>query len=109
MKPNKTLQTASLLSELAAELRRQASHQANPPKELDDSLLPFAESIAPRVAAELAVTAVEEVDREIGTFTDDMIRDIEALGDKMRLRRQIHRQMHIDQIQTIVGHPEKSA
>ena len=70
---------------------------------LNEALLPLCKAIVPKTAAELAVTTAEEADKEIETLTDKLIMDIEALGDKRRLGRHIHRQMHIDQIQAILG------
>ena len=66
----------------------------------NDTLLPICLAIPPRVAANLAVAAAEAVDRELEQASSELIADIEALGDRFRLWRSIHRCSHLDQIET---------
>lgn len=66
---------------------------------INDALLPLLLSIPPRDAADLAIAAAEAIDHELGQLAPEMIAAIEALGDKRRLFRSIHRGMHLDQIE----------
>jgi len=77
------------------------------PDVINDALLPLLLSIPPRKAADLAIAAAEAIDHELGQLSPDMIAAIETLGDKRRLFRSIHRDMHLDQIEealTGLGH-----
>jgi len=65
----------------------------------NDSLLFLWRALEPRVAANLAVSSAEEVDRELEDTTSDMISKIEGIGEKNRVYRSIHRKMHLDQIE----------
>ncbi len=65
----------------------------------NDALLPLCLAIPPRAAAELALAAAEAVDGEIEKLSPDLIARIEALGDRFRLYRCVHRKMHLDQIE----------
>ena len=61
-------------------------------------LLPILLALPPRQAAELAITAAEEADRELSDASPELVAAIEAQG-KFRLRRSAHRQEHLDQIE----------
>ena len=72
------------------------------PIEIDvtnDSLLSTWRALPPRVAAKLAVSSAEEVDRELEEASSDLIAAIEGLGEKFRLYRSIHRKLHLDEIE----------
>jgi len=64
----------------------------------NDSLLPLWRAMPPRVAAELAVSSAEAIDRELQEASSDLIDAIESLGEKFRLYRSIHRKLHLDEI-----------
>ncbi len=64
----------------------------------NDSLLPLWRAMPPRVAADLAVSSAEAIDRELQAASSDLIDAIEGLGEKFRLYRSIHRKLHVDQI-----------
>ena len=64
----------------------------------NDSLLSTWRALPPRVAANLAVSSAEEIDRELEEASLDLITAIEGLGEKFRLYRSIHRKMHLDEI-----------
>ena len=70
---------------------------------INDSLLPLCKTIPPRVAASLAIVAAEAVDRELEQLPVQMVEAIEALRDNRRLRRSMHRGMHLDQIEAILS------
>lgn len=68
----------------------------------NDTLLPFFQALPPRRAAELAVAAAEAIDLELVEVPAETIAAIEALGDKFRLYRSIHRRMHLDTIESLL-------
>ena len=65
----------------------------------NDSLLSTWRALTPRVAANLAISSAEEIDRELEEASSDLITAIEDLGEKFRLYRSIHRKMHLDEIE----------
>jgi len=65
----------------------------------NDSLLSTWRALPPRVAANLAISSAEEIDRELEEASSDLITAIEDLGEKFRLYRSIHRKMHLDEIE----------
>jgi hypothetical protein len=74
----------------------------------NDSLLSIWLAIPPRVAANLAVSSAEEVDRELEEATSDLITKIESLGETFRLYRSIHRKLHLDAIEKILSNKAKT-
>jgi hypothetical protein len=70
---------------------------------INDSLLPLFKTIPPREAANLAITAAEAIDHEIEQLPVSLIDAIDAMGDKRRIRRSMHRNMHLDQIEAILS------
>jgi hypothetical protein len=64
----------------------------------NDSLLPLWRAMPQRIAAELAVSSSEAIDRELQAASSDLINAIESLGEKFRLYRSIHRKLHLDEI-----------
>ncbi len=69
---------------------------------VNDALIPVLLTIPPRKAAELAVTAAEALDKEIKELRPEMRRAIEALNEEKTLNRAIHRNMHLDEIDTLL-------
>ena len=74
----------------------------------NDSLLSIWLAIPPRVAANLAVSSAEEIDRELEEVSPDFITKIERLGEKFRLYRSIHRRLHLDEIEEILSNKAKT-
>ena len=74
----------------------------------NDSLLSTWRALPPRVAANLAVSTAEEIDRELGEASSDLIAAIEGLGEKFRLYRSIHRKMHLDEIEKTLSSKTKT-
>lgn len=70
---------------------------------INDALLPFLLEIPPRKAADLSVLAAEALDQELEGVSPDLIKAIEALGDRHALDRSIHRKMHLDEIEALLG------
>lgn len=68
----------------------------------NDSLLSLWRALGPRVAANLAVSSAQEVDRELEDTPSDLIAKIEGIGEKNRVYRSFHRKMHIDQIEELL-------
>ena len=69
---------------------------------INESLTPFLNAIPPRIAVSIALSTAETLSREIESLNDELVNAIDALGDKMRLNRYIHWQMHIEQIERII-------
>lgn len=69
----------------------------------NECLLPLWRALAPRAAADLAVSAAEAVDRALEQAPAALISEIERLGDRTRLYRSDHRKMHLDEIEGIIG------
>ena len=69
---------------------------------LNESLTPFLKAISSRIAVSMFLETAETLCREIENLSDELVTAIDALGDKMRLHRYIHWQMHIDQIEKII-------
>jgi hypothetical protein len=70
----------------------------------NDALLPLLGAIAPRMAANLAVSAAEAIDLELETAADNLIVDMAKLGGRFRLFRSDHRKIHLDQIENRLYH-----
>lgn len=69
---------------------------------VNDTLIPVLLAIPPRKAAELAVFTAETLDKELEELSPEMLKDIEALNDRFALDRAIHRNMHLDEIDTLL-------
>jgi hypothetical protein len=66
---------------------------------INDALVPLLRAIPPRDATNLAIAAAEAVDRELAQLSQEMVEDIQALGNRSRLFRSEHRRRHLDQIE----------
>jgi hypothetical protein len=69
----------------------------------NDCLLGLWRAVPPRAAANLAVAAAEAVDRELEALAPEMIAAIQAIGEHHKIFRSIHRQLHLDQIEAVIG------
>jgi hypothetical protein len=69
---------------------------------INDALLPFFLAIPPRMAANLAVSSAEAIDKELEKAPPELVAGIQRLGDEHRLYRSIHRKMHIDEIEALL-------
>jgi hypothetical protein len=71
---------------------------------VNDATKPLCRAIVGREAAKLAVSAAEAVDAELGSLAEDLKPGINALVQegKFRLNRSIHRNEHLDQIESIL-------
>jgi hypothetical protein len=70
---------------------------------INDALVPLCQAIAPREAARLALTAAEKVDADLETISDEQAAAVEAVGERARLYRCVHRKMHLDEIEALIG------
>jgi len=73
----------------------------------NDCLLPLWQAIAPRAAANLAVSSAEAVDRALEEAPSDLISAIESLGERFRLYRSEHRKLHLDEIEEATSGKEQ--
>ena len=68
----------------------------------NDTMLPFLLALPPRVAAGMALSSAEAIDRKLEATPPEMIARIKHLGDETRLYRSIHRKMHLDEIENFL-------
>ena len=74
----------------------------NEPEDVDwinDASRPLAHAIAPRAAAELALSLAEEADRRVAALSSALVTANEAAGDPVHLGRWEHRRAHLDEIE----------
>ena len=75
---------------------------------VNDALREICHALEPRVAAELALTAAEKVDKEFETLADEFVKQIEdhvaATETQFRMNRSLHRNDHLKDIEALVGH-----
>ena len=68
----------------------------------NDSLLPLCLAMAPRAAANLAVSSAEAIDRELEEAPSEFIDAMEKAGVRFRLYRSEHRKLHLDRIEEVL-------
>jgi hypothetical protein len=68
---------------------------------MNDALLPLLLALTPRVAANLAGSSAEAIDRELEKASSQLIAEIERCGE-VRLNRSIHRKLHLDEIESLL-------
>jgi hypothetical protein len=69
---------------------------------INDALLPFLLALPVRKAAGLAVSCAEKVDKVIEGLSIEVVRKIEEMGDEYALDRNLHRKMHLDEIDKLL-------
>ena len=69
---------------------------------VNDALVPFFLALAPREAADLALSSAEAIDSQLQEAPDDLIAGLMALGDRFRLFRSEHRKLHLDKIENVL-------
>jgi mycothiol maleylpyruvate isomerase-like protein len=65
---------------------------------INDAAKPLMLALSPRVAADLAVSTAEAVDRRIEALPDDFVARNAAAGSPLNLLRAEHRRQHLDEI-----------
>jgi hypothetical protein len=68
---------------------------------INDALLPLFLAIPPRIAASLAVSSADALDRILEEATPELANDIENLAPA-RLHRATHRKRHLDEIEALL-------
>jgi hypothetical protein len=69
---------------------------------INDALLPLCLALSSRIAANLAASSAETIDRELEEASPALIAKIEGLGEKYRLYRSEHRKLHLDEIESFL-------
>jgi len=73
---------------------------------VNDALKLICHALAPRTAAELAITAAERLDTELETLTPDFVKQIEehiaATDTQFRMNRALHRSGHLEDIEALL-------
>jgi hypothetical protein len=67
--------------------------------QVNERMFPLWSVIGPSIAASMAVSTAEAVDRALETASPELIAEIEALEGRFKLARWEHRREHIDQIE----------
>jgi hypothetical protein len=75
---------------------------------VNDALKVICHALEPRTAAELAVSAAQKVDAEFETLSDDFVKEIERhiedTSTQFRMSRSLHRDGHLNDIETLLQH-----
>jgi hypothetical protein len=66
---------------------------------VNDAAKPLCLALPPRVAAELAVSIAESVDRRVETVSDAIVEANARAGPLLNWRRAVHRREHLDEIE----------
>ena len=73
----------------------------------NDALKVICHTLAPRTAAELAISAAQQIDAELDTLTPDLVKQIEehaeATSTQFRMNRALHRDGHLADIEALLG------
>ncbi len=70
---------------------------------VNDAVRVLCEALAPRVAAQLAVTCAAAIDRQIEDLEPGLLAAVETGGPAVRLNRALHRREHLRQIEQALG------
>jgi hypothetical protein len=74
---------------------------------VNDALRVICHALEPRTAAELAISAAQQIDAELDTLTPDLVKQIEehaeATSTPFRMNRSLHRDGHLDDIESLLG------
>jgi hypothetical protein len=69
---------------------------------INDAGKPLLLALAPRKAAEMAVTVAEAVDRRVAALSEELVAKNAAAGSPLSLSRAVHRKEHLDEIEHIL-------
>jgi hypothetical protein len=70
---------------------------------VNDAGKPLCLALPPRVAAELALSVAETVDRRVAAVSDAIIEANARAGSVLNWRRAAHRREHLDEIERMLG------
>ena len=73
---------------------------------VNNALKVICHALAPRTAAELSISAAEQIDAELATLTPDFVKQIEehveATSTQFRMNRALHRNDHLKDIEALL-------
>ncbi len=76
------------------------------PAAVNDALKVICHTLEPRVAAELAITAAEQIDADLVALSPDFVKQIEehveATSTQFRMNRSLHRAGHLQDIEALI-------
>jgi hypothetical protein len=67
---------------------------------INDASKPLCLALQPRAAAQLALQLAEETDRRVKALSEEMLAQIEAVGQPFNLSRANHRKEHLDDVES---------
>jgi len=74
---------------------------------VNDALKVICHALEPRTAAELAISAAEQIDAELAGLTPDLVKQIEAHAEatstQFRMNRSLHRDGHLKDIEALIN------
>ncbi|MBI5566283.1 MAG: DinB family protein [Chloroflexi bacterium] len=70
---------------------------------INDATKALCLALPPHTAAQLAVSTAEELDRELEKLSDEMLAQLAAAGNPIKLSRAEHREYHLDEIEQLIG------
>lgn len=70
---------------------------------INDAAKALCLALPPRVAAQLAVSTAEELDRELEKLSSDMLAELVRAGHPIKLSRAEHRANHLDEIEQLIS------
>jgi uncharacterized damage-inducible protein DinB len=79
------------------------SHDAEDVDWINDAAKALCLALPPRVAAQLALSTADAVDRKVEVLTDSRLAANEAAGHPLNLLRAQHRREHLDEIEQALG------
>ncbi|MCL4506374.1 MAG: maleylpyruvate isomerase N-terminal domain-containing protein [Chloroflexi bacterium] len=75
------------------------------PETINAAVHALAAAIPPRAAIDLALSAAEAIDAEVQNLKPDLVAAIESAGYPFVLRRSVHRNAHLDDIEHALARP----
>jgi hypothetical protein len=69
---------------------------------INEALKPLCHALDPRKAVALCLASAEETDAEVASTSGELIAEIEASPNFFRLNRSLHRNGHIDDIESML-------
>ena len=70
---------------------------------INDAAKALCLALPPRMAAHLAVSTAEELDRELENLSDDLLDELVKAGQPIKLLRAEHRQYHLAEIEQLIS------
>jgi hypothetical protein len=70
---------------------------------INEALRRICKALPVRAAAQLAISAADEIDRELEGITPELAAEIETAGRVRALKRWMHRREHLNKIEQVLG------